>query len=537
MDVVASLSYLGQDLCFIDQERYAHAISKGVYIYDTIKGPREIQWRHDKEVRHITANIEKQVMVLSFNGLNQPIEIAKLTDQQNPLFIPNPVQATLVETAISRDGDRLVGLTSVVDHQVIVWELKDNFKSATVLAKKKLDFICEHILINPVDPNQICLYGPDCVGYVYFHELFGVHTLKVKKAFPSPTSKNGISGEKLTDSTTTVIRCCLWLPNDRLWVALSDGGIYEIHTTTMTERFLGSFLDPAVRSTANPSGMVYPTTMAVTSQYLLVGTASGSVFWYGLASTLVETNATVLEAWKIPLRELKVPGPISSLTLDPTYAILICGTTNGHVIKAAIEPDAQPELDTNKNNDEEQTEVVKKIKTEPVIGTSLGNDCPHGIALSSKFVTISAKRTSSRTKVYLSMFVVGSHDGSVTFWRHNSPSGDIALNSLGIRRSIPRAMQTLLALPRVNHVKALAPTAPSTAAAGASRPATTGANKAATPTANAAAAAAAAAAASAASATADGSGDGELKSVCSMEVISFGVGSHVAILCLGLANG
>eukprot|EP01033_Poteriospumella_lacustris_P016598 gene16599-11871_t len=472
MDVVASLSYLGQDLCFIDQERYAHAISKGVYIYDTIKGPREIQWRHDKEVRHITANIEKQVMVLSFNGLNQPIEIAKLTDQQNPLFIPNPVQATLVETAISRDGDRLVGLTSVVDHQVIVWELKDNFKSATVLAKK---------------------------------------------------------------NTTTVIRCCLWLPNDRLWVALSDGGIYEIHTTTMTERFLGSFLDPAVRSTANPSGMVYPTTMAVTSQYLLVGTASGSVFWYGLASTLVETNATVLEAWKIPLRELKVPGPISSLTLDPTYAILICGTTNGHVIKAAIEPDAQPELDTNKNNDEEQTEVVKKIKTEPVIGTSLGNDCPHGIALSSKFVTISAKRTSSRTKVYLSMFVVGSHDGSVTFWRHNSPSGDIALNSLGIRRSIPRAMQTLLALPRVNHVKALAPTAPSTAAAGASRPATTGANKAATPTANAAAAAAAAA--SAASATADGSGDGELKSVCSMEVISFGVGSHVAILCLGLANG
>lgn len=361
MDVVASLSYLGQELCFIDQERYAHIIGKGIYIYDTMKGPREILWRHDKEIRHITANIDKQIMVLSYNSLNQPIEVNKLTDQQNPLFIPNPVPATLIETAVSRDGDRLVGLTNVVDHQVIVWDLKDNFKSASVLAKIKLDMICQHVLINPVDSNQICLFGPDCVVYIYVHELFGVCTLKVKKAFPLATSKNGLTGEKISESTSAAIIQCLSLPNNRLWVFLSDGGVYEINVLSMNDRFLGNFCDPTVRTTLNPSGIVMPATVAITSQYLLIGTNTGSIYWYGLGSALVETNATVTEAWKVPLRELKAPGGISTITIDPTYALFICGTVNGHVIKAIIEPDAQPEADVNKHNDEETAEVVKKV--------------------------------------------------------------------------------------------------------------------------------------------------------------------------------
>jgi hypothetical protein len=53
MDVVASVSYVGQPLFFIDEERFAHTTGKGLYIYDTVKGPREIVWRHDKEMQYV----------------------------------------------------------------------------------------------------------------------------------------------------------------------------------------------------------------------------------------------------------------------------------------------------------------------------------------------------------------------------------------------------------------------------------------------------------------------------------------------------
>lgn len=399
MDVVASISYTGQEIFFIDQERYAHAIGRGLYVYDTVKGPREIIWRHEKEIQHFTSNVERQLLVIASRNIDQPIEVVKLTDQTNPLLIANPVATAIIQTNLSPDADRLVALSDVVDHRVIVWKLNDT-QSATVLASKKLDVICRKCLFNPVDPTHIALYGPDGLVYVYVHELFNVFSLKTHKLFPTASSLNGLTGEKITDTTTVTIQTVLWLPRNRLWIVLSDGGVYECNVETKSERFIGTFTDPMQRSNINTTGLILPTTLMLTAQYILVGTTSGSVFWYGLAGLLQETTDEVLESMKQPLRELKIapaavhaatlaaangvnahtvltlPTPrITTLALDPTYTMVIVGTFDGQVHKATIDPPATDAANGNgdingeaKNGagDEEGVEVVKKVCIEVI---------------------------------------------------------------------------------------------------------------------------------------------------------------------------
>lgn len=155
-----------------------------------------------------------------------------------------------------------------------------------------------------------------------------------------------------------------------------------------------------------------------------------------------------------------------------------------------------------------------QITCEPVEGTSLGNDSCGGVVLCSRFLTMTAKKTSSRSKSYLSLAIMGTHAGSVTFWRHNSPSGDLALNAApGVRRSVPRAMQELLHLPRLPASFVPAAELDTKTTTNATRSTTTGS-------------------------TATGlTPPPPQRAVCTMEVISFGVGSNVAILCLGLECG
>jgi hypothetical protein len=43
-DVVGCLGYSGQDIQFLDSERFGFVTGRGIFIYDVKKGPREMIW-------------------------------------------------------------------------------------------------------------------------------------------------------------------------------------------------------------------------------------------------------------------------------------------------------------------------------------------------------------------------------------------------------------------------------------------------------------------------------------------------------------
>lgn len=451
MDVLAAISYNGQELFFLDQERYAHSTGKGIYIYDTVKGPREVIWRHEKELQYFVSNYEAQLLALSFKGNEQPLELVRLSEQNSPILIPNIVPTSILSMDISRTGDRLAALSDVTDHRIVLWSIAD--KTVRPLAQKKIDIICKKILINPVDINHMVAFGPDGVVHVYLLELFNSFTLKTNKIFPSPTSING-SGDKVIN-TTAVISTCVWLPYNRLLVMMSDGGVFELFAESRKEKFLGHFIDPFLRTLMGGTILI-PTCAVISSSFIIIGTTIGTVYWFHLDHFLSETNENTTEQMKMHSREMKLNQRITSLTIDPTYSVLIIGTMDGNVIKANVDPEVTAaELDLT-NLDKEGNEAAalaaeqaKKLKSELVPGVSLGNDSVGGVVLASKFLTIAAKKVSSRAKSYLSTLFLGSHDGHLTMWRHTAAPGDMMNPASGVgigsvRRSIPRAMKELL---------------------------------------------------------------------------------------------
>lgn len=443
MDLIASFGYNGQELTFLDAERFSHHNGKGIYMYDINKGPKEVHWRHEKDVRQVCINVEAGLLALSFSTAEQQLEIANLSELSTPTVFENPYNCAITHMDIARTGERLVGISDVTDHRLTIWNLNTDSGVPKVAAAKKLDFIAKKVYFNPCDVNQILIYGNDSVYKAVVHEVFEVYSLKVEKIFPiHPPPVDRMPGASST------ILFSIWLPFNRLIVGIENGEVYEVHCDSKEAKYLGRFVDASLRSHSH-QGILLASCAAISSQYFIIGTHDGSVYWYPIGNLLNE--AAHLEDgqdnfFHQPLRVLKIGQPIASLAIDPTFSTLVIGTYHGTIMKAALESDAVNDLDHKNDHDEEQ-EHVKKIKCETVKGESVGNDSLGGVAITSKFLSLGIKKTSSRSKSTLSTLLLGSHDGLLSIWRHSSPGTDIIPSVQGIRRSMPRMMKEIIRFP------------------------------------------------------------------------------------------
>jgi WD40 repeat protein len=446
VDVVASFGYTGQELNFIDQERFAHSTGKGIYIYDTVKGPREIVWRNEKDLKYFSSNAEASLLVLSFTSHEHKLEIVRLNELTNPIPFENPYKCAITNFDISRTCDKIFGLSDVIDHRLTVWTIDGdaiaNGKNVAprMVANKKLDFVCRKVVINPCDASHAVLYGNDGIYYASLHELFETYTLKIEKIFPVQPKSTGSS---------EIISFCIWLPFNRILAGLDNGTVYEINCETKAEKYLGKFMDPLIKSHSNP-GIIYPSVVTITSQYAILGTHDGGVYWYPINSLLTETPSVSEDDdehyFQQPVRVLKLNQAVSTFAIDPTFSVLMIGTHCGSIVKAAVESEVNGDVDL-KNDHDEDNDHSKKVKCELVEPQFLGNDGIGGVVVSSRFLSLGVRKISSRAKANLSMLMLGTHDGCLSIWRHATPGPENIPSTQGIRRSSPRTMKELIRIP------------------------------------------------------------------------------------------
>lgn len=232
MDLLSSVGYVGQPLSFIDQEKFGYPTSKGIYIHDINKGPREIFWKHDKNIQTWAVNSDSNSFIVSYkNYQDQPLELIRLSDPSTPQFsFESSSDAPIINMGLTSDGTRLFGLSDIRDHALHLWQVADEqndfgpsqfinhrassgmvgsksssmpsvnnntnvpppgtsvpFVAPVLLAKLKLSNNYRGLAIDPSESFRCCLYSNDEILIINCFEIFKEYSLKQEKIFPFPT--------------------------------------------------------------------------------------------------------------------------------------------------------------------------------------------------------------------------------------------------------------------------------------------------------------------------------------------------------------
>jgi WD40 repeat protein len=481
VDVVGCLGYNGQEIFFLDSDRFGYIAGRGVCVYDINKGPREMIWSNKsrtnanstfgqndaddsisgdyKGIRKVAINFENKIIALCYrvSGGTGSIDILKLNDQSLLCTAMNPTSADIVDLKFSRQGDRLFAITAANtgDHKILIWKLTGS--KVDLLLTSKLSVVCKYCVVNPCDSNYFILYGDDSssviVGVVT--EILGHFSLKIY------TVKCNLyfSG----DGNCNKIQYALWVPvpskpesrivndNYRILVGVDqsgDGAVFEIRTEPLvnsyplqtqislgegniqatssnsagTARFLGRFNLPAANDRG--SGKVLIPTCAVlsSSQTVIIGTEEGVVYWFPLLQESVDSLNSTVVGFSNPLQKVILSHAVGSIAIDEQYASLVIGTAAGSIYRTPVDL-----KEGGIGFDDKGPGFLSGEETGPPTTGQLVNVTeayPEIVGQEDRngFILCCkymsmGVKSSGRSKTTLSMFVTGSHLGYLTFWR------------------------------------------------------------------------------------------------------------------------
>eukprot|EP01039_Chlorochromonas_danica_P000926 gene926-1008_t len=437
MDVVACSTFVGQDLQFIDNERFAHVSARGLCIYDTVKGPRDMIWQHEHGLCCFASHVDSSILIFSGQIASEHLELSRVNDSSSPpTLIPNPCKCAIMKLAISREAERLYGLSGMIDHRLTIWSLD---KIPQALVSEKLDIICSSVTINPSDPNAACIYGGDGLRVAKLYDVFGVKSLQIETV-----REAGKDGENVFATNTTF---CLWLPNNRILAIFQTKEVYEINADTKEGKSLGKFVDPVMKGPKREVTLD-PTCATITINHLIVGTKDGFVYWYPLGTLLAESPSGLDggNLFSCPVQMAKVHASVSSLVIDPNKIQLVIGTIDGQIFKVAVDVEVVVEVEKEQDKEDILADQPQRLEYKRVTAESIGNDVTGTIVLCSKFTMMGVKKITSKAKATLTFLMMGSHGGMLNFWRHTNTSADVSQVGGGIRRSAPRMVKEILSI-------------------------------------------------------------------------------------------
>ncbi len=448
MDIVGSLGYIGQTIHFIDGERFAYITGNSLCIYDTTKGPREMLWKTDRGISSFAACMSTQSMIytpiLPSVELQYNVEVVNTADQTEKGELLNPAVCPIIYLAFSRDGDKIFGITGTIDHRLLVWSNGNGF---TLLVNKELPKNFLHCSSNPCNSNQVILTGRDGIMVGIVSEVLGTYSLKLEEV----DLERVVQG---TGEPSSKVPIAIWLPMDRILIIDQVGNTFEYKVESKKVRNLGSFFVPDKRGN---SVQVVPTHAVLSVGNLIVGTEQGMVYWYPVLNLMspATDSESLLDA-QIPAQACNVRSAVSSLSVDQNFLTLLVGTFAGEVFKVAVDV-AENEFAKLDQLDQEllaspyggaAADAGKQVKqVESVVPMQMGNDAHSGgVVLCTNHLTIEVQKFSARSRSSLSMFITGSHLGSLLFWRYSSQVVDSMSPGGGIRRSAPRALRSVFQL-------------------------------------------------------------------------------------------
>lgn len=445
MDVVGSLGYIGQDISFVDSERFAYITGNALCIYDTTKGPRDMHWKMDSGLSCFATCLETQCLAITpASANNNDVLLVSSSDQNVKATLSNPTQAPLIFMCFSREGDKLYGISDTTDHQLLVWSISGNI--SRLLLSKKLPQKSIRCAVNPCNANHICMFGDDGTIVGIMSEVLGVYTVK----FDSIDLDVGITSPAGEPVAVSTLKFVLWTPQNRILIADKAGSIFEYRVDTSRARYLGQISVPDKKGV---SVAIRPTCVALSVHNLIVGTEGGVVYWYPVLNLMLAIDEEAMIDIQTPVQMCAVNSIACSLAMDQNFQTLLVGTAAGDIFKVAVDAVESEFGKTDQDQDLLNTpyggaDTAKPQKPiESVQPVRLGSDAHNGgVMLCSRHITIDVQKYSARSRSSLSMFVTGSHKGSLLFWRYSSQVVDNMVPGGGIRRSAPRALRSVFQL-------------------------------------------------------------------------------------------
>lgn len=446
MDVVGSLGYIGQTLNFIDGERFAYLTGNALCIYDTTKGPREMLWKMEKGLACFAACLNTQSMIFTSSlpsaDSSTNIEVVNTADQSVKGELYNPTACPVLFLAFSREGDKIYGITGTSDHRLLVWS---SGNEPRLLVNKELPRSFSSCSSNPCNSNQIILSGDDGIMVGTMSEVLGNYSIKLEEVDLDeslPLNGDAVPGLR-------AVSFAIWMPLSRVLIADKAGRIFEYRVDPKRLRNLGQFVVPDKRGNSVP---VVPTQAILSVSNLIVGTQQGMVYWYPILNLMAASEEPVMDM-SAPVQACNVRNSVSSFSMDQNFLTVLVGTFSGDIFKLAVDVtesefskvDQDQDLLSSPYGGADTGRQPKQV--ESVAPVQLGSDAHNGgVVLCTSHLTIEVQKFSARSRSSLSMFITGSHLGSLLFWRYSSQVVDSMTIGGGIRRSAPRALRSVFQL-------------------------------------------------------------------------------------------
>lgn len=444
MDVVGSVGYFGQQICFIDAERFGYLTGRSVCVYDTVKGPREMIWRLETGILQFSVNNETQQMAIASARAGSNLEVLNVTDFSLAITLNNQTSSALVHTCFSRLNGKIFAITDIADHRILMW----NISGPDVVINHKLDGVYHTCVVNPCDSNMVCLFGAEGLTVGNVSDV-------LEKSFVTFTHVTLENSSEYVDheinvSTISNVNFALWLPNNHLLVANSVGHIFDINAENKKATRAGIF--------NIIGGTLIPLCAVLSSGSVVVGTNNGEVYWFPI---LNQHTVSLIVDFSSPQQVANLTDcPILCLTVDANHQFLLAGTQRGEIFKlplqinndeSSFEEGRAGRVDGNGEggNSADYDGAVDAVglqQLDTVDGIALGSDIKHGMILCTSYLSIGVQKFSGRSKSSLTMLVTGSHCGAINFWRQSAQVIEPLVVGGGVRRSAPRALKSMFTI-------------------------------------------------------------------------------------------
>lgn len=467
MDVVGTISYIGQQINFLDQERFAFLAGNGIAFYDTTKGPRDILWNFAGEdkpdsigIKTFGVNWERQLMAVARKG--GLLEILSLSPNDNSASVDSSLFCQMSTAAISTDDDvavdiehvsfsldgtRIYVLTGMMNRQLLIWRVPDSTGGTPVLILNyKLSSSFDVCVPNPCNSDYFYLQSTTdksvAVGFVNeILKTFSVKLSSVAINVPIDVPENETPEDF---STVTDVEFALWLPGFSLLLGTTTGfiNLSNCEKGVLEYNNLGRF---NTQEKGYPAKDIIPAAAVLSINHIIVA-ADGLVYWFPFSNNVTTVNG---EKKKTIVIDLSKPQQIvstktqerdtviRSMTVNNDYSTLLVGVNSGEIFKVPVEIVEVAQLD---DNDRQGDSDKKKPELDILSPERVVSETKRGVILCNTNFIMNVKKMSVRSMSTLSLFVTATHQGHINFWRYGQTNIEPMVINGGVRRSTPRPL-------------------------------------------------------------------------------------------------
>ena len=496
MDLIGALGYAGQNLFCLGGEKIGFHNGTGIVAIQD-GAPTEMIPHASTGVSAIATHLGTHHLAIAPCQILADIDVLDLNTKAKFCSLANPTSGFITDMAFSHDGERLIGMSDVADHRVIMWDAIHG----NIIFNIELPVCFRSVLINPGDATMFCCYGDEGLYVGHVTEIMGESNVRFEKIdlySEKPPVDEEADGELDNESDEIVaisqgnsIGFACWAPNNVIYAGTGQGILLFCNLTTKTIKIVSrvcTYHQEGDGGHSNISGVNNISCGLLTATDLVVGTTEGLLLWYpvdALHDLLANNNVkpegqpaatgNVLEVQEVEamqvarLRRYEEPSQnISTILINHSYTHLHVGSRVGAIYKFPVEI-ARPVSDEEQINKEvaddgsashDAPAAAVEIESEPYCNFHEGAVlCSLGIFL--PVVRVEDGITTKHFSTTLSLFLTGSHLGCMTCWQTPPPTNEftapVAVSPRDDDKTIRQAVPSLLKVMYRMRVEAAAP--------------------------------------------------------------------------------